>query len=106
MLATTLIVFLSGLVGLGLGQTAQINLIYPSAVATRTAAFSRSGPPNTCKIQVQFFDGESNLIKSKSVSLAPGSSTQVTLALRELGGGFNGRGGGFNNHSLFWAEAT
>ncbi len=99
MLLTTLLVFLSSLVGLGLGQTAQINLIYPPAAATAAAAVSQPGPPSTCKVEVEFFDRESNLIKSKSVSLTPGSSAQVTLTRGDLGAGFA-------LHPLFWAEAA
>ena len=45
MLLTTLLVFLSSLVGLGLGQTAQINLIYPPAAATAAAAVSPNRDP-------------------------------------------------------------
>jgi hypothetical protein len=95
----SLIVFLSSLVGLGTGQTAKIILTYPPpAILTRLAA-SRTVPPSTCQVQVEFFDSNSNLVNSQTVSLVPGQSAQVTLTRAQLGGPPPAI------HPLFWAEA-
>ncbi len=94
---TTLIVFLSSLVGLGLGQSAKIILTYPPGpVPLRGVA----GPPSTCEVEVQFFDADSNLVNSQVASLTPGQSAQVILTRSELGGPPSAI------HPLFWAEAT
>ena len=37
------------------------------------------GPPSTCKIGVEFFDANSNLVNAQTVSLVPGQSAQVTF---------------------------
>jgi hypothetical protein len=94
---TTLIVFLSSLVGLGLGQSAKIILTYPPGPLPLKSV---TGPPSTCEVQVQFFDANSNLVNSQVASLAPGQSAQVTLTRSELGGPPSAI------HPLFWAEAT
>ncbi|MGB7601110.1 MAG: hypothetical protein WBM24_12445 [Candidatus Sulfotelmatobacter sp.] len=92
----SLIVFISSLVGLGLGQSAKITLTYPPAPAVVT---NLASPPSTCQVEVAFFDSNSNLVKSQTVSLVPGQSAQVTLTRSELGGPPSAI------HPLFWAEA-
>jgi hypothetical protein len=93
---TTLIVFLSSLVGLGLGQSAKIILTYPPGSRLRSVV----NPPSTCEVEVQFFDADSNLVNSQTASLVPGQSAQVTFTRSELGGPPSA------THPLFWAEAT
>src|ERR1700685_991225 len=97
MLVQTLIVFLSSLVGLGYGQTAQILLNYP--VQAPQAVVAQTEPPATCKVQVQFFDSNSNLVKSQTVYLTPGQSTKVSLSRGDLGARLQ-------PHPLFWAQAA
>jgi len=94
---TTLIVFLSSLFGLGLGQSAKIILTYPPGLLPLKIA---KAPPSTCEVEVQFFDANSNLVNSQVASLTPGQSTQVTFTRSELGGPPSAI------HPLFWAEAT
>jgi hypothetical protein len=95
----SLIVFISSLVGLGLGQSAKITLTYPPAPAVVTNLASQTSPPSTCQVEVAFFDSNSNLVNSQTVSLVPGQSAQVTLTRSELGGPPSAI------HPLFWAEA-
>jgi hypothetical protein len=97
---TTLIVFLSSLVGLGTGQTAKIILTYPPPPVATATANLRANPPSTCEVEVQFFDADSNLVNSQTASLVPGQSAQVTFTRSELGGPPSAI------HPLFWAEAT
>ncbi len=79
----SLIVFISSLVGLGLGQSAKITLTYPPAPAVVT---NLASPPSTCQVEVGFLNADSKLVKSQLVSLVPGQSAQVTLSRSELGG--------------------
>ena len=96
---TALIIFLSGLVGLGTGQTAKIILTYPPPPVATATANLRANPPSTCEVEVQLFDANSNLVNSQTVSLVPGQSAQVTLTRAQLGGPPP------TIHPLFWAEA-
>lgn len=91
---TTLIIFLSSLVGLGTGQSAKIILTYPPLVQV-----SLPGPPSTCKVGVEFFDGNSNLVNAQTVSLVPGQSAQMTFTRSQLGGPPSAI------HPLFWVKA-
>jgi hypothetical protein len=93
---TTVIVFLSSLVGLGSGQTAIINLTYPP---TTVQQMTSTSPPSVCKVEVEFFDANSNLINSQIASLTPGESAQVTLTRNQLGRRVAA-------HPLFWTEAV
>jgi len=94
---TTLVVFLSSLVGLGLGQSAKVILTYPPGLLP---ILSPKAPPSTCEVEVQFFDASSNLVNSQVASLTPGQSAQVILTRSELGGPPSAI------HPLFWAQAT
>jgi hypothetical protein len=96
---TTLIVFLSSLVGLGTGQTAKILLTYPAPALSAQDQLQLS-PPSTCEVEVQFFDADSNLVNSQTASLVQGQSAQVTFTRSELGGPPSAI------HPLFWAKAT
>ena len=60
---------------------------------------AQTEPPATCKVQVQFFDSNSNLVKSQTVYLTPGQSTKVSLSRGDLGARLQ-------PHPLFWAQAA
>lgn len=92
----TVIVFLSSLIGLGSGQTAIINLTYPPTTLQQMAVTT---PPSVCKVEVEFFDANSNLVNSQTASLTPGQSAQVTLTRNQLGRRVAA-------HPLFWTEAV
>ncbi len=91
----TFIIFLSSLVGLGTGQTAKIILTYPPLVGL----FDGTNPPSTCMVGVEFFDANSQLVNTQTVSLVPGQSAQVTFTRAQLGGPPSAI------HPLFWAQA-
>jgi hypothetical protein len=92
----TVLVFLSSLVGLGSGQTAIINLTYPP---TTLQQMTSTSPPSVCKVEVEFFDANSNLLNSQIALLTPGESAQVTLTRNQLGRRVSA-------HPLFWTEAV
>ncbi|HUA32958.1 MAG TPA: hypothetical protein VMA09_05090 [Candidatus Binataceae bacterium] len=90
MSAIQIFVFVSSLIGLGLGQTAQVNVTFSPLNIPPTA---------TCHAEVDFFDVNGNLIKIKTLALSPGQSAQVTLSRLELAGLLAPA------HPLFWAQA-
>jgi hypothetical protein len=88
---------LAFLIGLGLGPTANINLISNSFFSQ----LSGSGPitaSNQCVVQVDFYSANGKLVKSENISLAPGQIGQAAISQLDLGL--------FNPHALFWTQAN
>ena len=80
--AAILNAFLSLIFSFGYGQTAQMNVL---AIPTPAASPSITAPPalavaGICDITLTFFDGQSNQLKTKEVSINPGSSTSLSMS--------------------------
>jgi|HubBroStandDraft_1064217.scaffolds.fasta_scaffold65785_2 hypothetical protein len=90
-------ILVTALVGLGLPQTARVDLLYPPAAAQ---ADTTVVAPSSCVTEVDFFDSNSNQVKTQQVSLMPGQEGSVTLTRSQLGAKQS------NNHALFYVEAS
>lgn len=77
-----LILAISGLTGLTLGQNANVLVAYPP------------GPGVQCQVAVDFFDANSKPIETNSFTLGPGQTKKVTLSKNQLGI--------LTPHPLFW----
>jgi hypothetical protein len=86
---TILNLFLTALFGLANGQTAYLNVL--AVPAPPTAALLRTPPPGICDITLAFFDGQSNMLKSRQVMINPGSSASLPLGTGDLGAHGKGR---------------
>ncbi|HEY6418252.1 MAG TPA: hypothetical protein VIX59_04545 [Candidatus Binataceae bacterium] len=93
------LILMTALVGLGTGQKARVDLLYPPAPAAADFMVL-THPPSPCVTEVDFFDANSNKVLSKQVSLSPGQSSTVTLTRTQLGAKTT------DNHTLFYAEAS
>jgi hypothetical protein len=61
----------SGMVGLAFGETARLNVLNPGAPAPATAV--------ACSAAVSFIDGGGNVLKSTTLTIAPGTSMSFDL---------------------------
>ena len=95
---TAAIIFISGLIGLGFGQTAKINVSFPPPVALNKAvAAPAPAQPLTCSIEVDFYNASNKLVKTQKFSMTPGQAQQASLSRGELGSPLA-------SHPLFWAQ--
>ncbi len=77
-------IFLSGLFGLGSGQTAYLHALavpVPPSTVMSAPALATAG---ICDITLSFFDGQSNPIESNEVWINPGSSSSLALPEKDL----------------------
>lgn len=66
----------TGIVSLSLAQTAQLNIVNLNPVAGTTG-----NTATACPVQLQFFDGNNNLLKQVAIAnVSPGSSASLTLS--------------------------
>ena len=77
-----LILAISGLTGLTLGQNANVLVAYPP------------GPGVQCQVAVDFFDANSKPIETNTFTLGPGQTKKVSLSKNQLGI--------LTPHPLFW----
>jgi hypothetical protein len=69
----------TGMVGLSLNQTAQLNVVNLNPVAGTPAATA-----TTCTVELQFFDGSNNMPKQAVINnVLPGTAASLTLARTE-----------------------
>jgi hypothetical protein len=61
----------TGIVGIAQGQTARLNALNPGVAAPATGV--------ACSALFTFLDDSGNLLKSKTVSVAPGTSSPIVL---------------------------
>jgi hypothetical protein len=61
----------TGMVGLADSQTARLNLLNPGALAAASEV--------TCTAKVSFVDGQGNVLKSATLTIAPGKSAALDL---------------------------
>ncbi|HUA34835.1 MAG TPA: hypothetical protein VMA09_14600 [Candidatus Binataceae bacterium] len=80
--AIQLILAISGLTGLTLGQNANVFVDYPPGMGVQ------------CQVAVDFFDANSKTIETNTFTLAPGQTKKVSLSKNQLGI--------FAPHPLFW----
>jgi hypothetical protein len=94
-------IFMSALLGLGLFQSAQVNLLYGPPTPAETAADAAAGlePPDPCVVDVQFFNQKGvQAGATQEFDLAPGGAAVASLVRGSL------HEDGF--HQLFYATVS
>jgi hypothetical protein len=87
-----LTILISGLLSLGIGQSAYLTALVTPSQPTSTAPALTLRGRGSCDIVLSFFDGQSNLLKTNEVWIDPGSSAALKFDLDDLKGKSRGRG--------------
>jgi hypothetical protein len=96
-----LMLLLSGLVGLGAGQSAYLNVVAspyePVAMTSSATTAPALRATGLCDFVLSFLDGDGNPLKTSEVRIDPGHSASLKLDLGDFKGGQHGR-------KMFYAE--